>query len=122
MATETVRGDTASDRVVEEQHATHPTPALYVQIAAALAIVTAMEVALFYIDVGVLFVPALIVLMIVKFVMVVGFYMHLKFDSPVFRRMLVSGLAIAISVFIAVLAMFQVFSGEPEAALWRAVL
>ena len=56
----------------------------YIKIALILAAITALEVSTYYVDFGPLFMPSLIIMMIVKFVMVVSYFMHLKFDSKVF--------------------------------------
>jgi len=107
----------ATDPHADEAH--HPTSREYVQVAVFLALVTALEVVMFYIEVGWLFVPSLIVMMIVKFAVVAAFFMHLRYDSAVYRRFLITGLVIAISVFVVVLATFNVFGnrqqGEPAA-------
>ena len=74
----------------------HPSPAKYVGIAVFLAIVTALEVALYYIDMPeALMVTFLMVLAVMKFTMVGAFFMHLKFDSPMLRRLFVTGLILA---------------------------
>jgi cytochrome c oxidase subunit IV len=90
---------------LELQH--HPGPRQYVNIAIILAIVTGAEVAIYYIKaVEDFLVPMLIVFSAIKFVLVVSWFMHLKFDSRVFRRLFVAGLALAFSVFAVVLMNF----------------
>jgi cytochrome c oxidase subunit 4 len=85
----------------------HPGPRQYVNIAIILAIVTGAEVAIYYIKaVEDFLVPMLIVFSAIKFVLVVSWFMHLKFDSRVFRRLFVAGLALAFSVFAVVLMNF----------------
>ncbi len=44
---------------------------------------------------------------IVKFTTVVAFFMHLRFDSRLFRRLFVLGLVLAIFVFTIVLTTFH---------------
>ena len=65
----------------------HPSERKYIEIAIFLAIITAVEVAIWYVDwmhdSGAL-VPTLVFLSIFKFVTVVGYYMHLKFDGLCF--------------------------------------
>jgi len=90
----------------EEGHVgVHPTAADYVRVAVALAIVTSLEVAVYYIDAleGVL-VELFLALSSIKFMLVVLWYMHLRFDSPVFSFLFAFGLAVAIGVFVAALA------------------
>jgi cytochrome c oxidase subunit IV len=85
----------------------HPGPREYVVVAIALAIITALEVAVFYVDVPrVLFVTLLLVMSAVKFSLVVLWFMHLRFDSRIFRRLFISGLILAVFVYAVVLAIF----------------
>jgi cytochrome c oxidase subunit 4 len=51
-------------------------------------------------------VPALIILSLAKFIAVVGYFMHLKYDSKIFRYMFVAGLVLSLAVYLAMLAMF----------------
>ena len=85
----------------------HPTPADYVRIAIILAIITLVEVIIYYLPSmrGIL-VPILLVLSIVKFLAVVGYFMHLKNDKRLFRLMFGAGLVLSLGVFLAMLAMF----------------
>ena len=83
----------------------------YVVIALVLAVITAVEVAISYIDIGPLFLPMLLLLMAIKFVVVIRLFMHLKFDSKLFSWMFFSGLALAVGVYIAMLAAFHFFTG-----------
>ncbi len=87
----------------------HHSDAFYVKIALALAVITGLEVLLSYQDVGALFLPALLILMTIKFFMVVLFFMHLKFDSKWFSFFFYSGLVLAIGVYVAFLATFKFF-------------
>ena len=74
----------------------HPSPVKYVGIAILLAVITALEVALYYINMpeGVM-VGFLMVLAVLKFTLVGAFFMHLKFDSPMLRRLFVTGIILA---------------------------
>lgn len=91
-----------------EEHA-HPGPRRYVQIAVLLAVFTALEVALSYMDINAaLTIVGLSILMVVKFAYVVLYFMHLKFDPSMFSVMFVGGLALAVIVFIAVLSIQRV--------------
>ncbi len=82
------------------EHA-HPSQQVYVRIAIILGIITGVEVAIYYIPAlsGVL-VPALLVLSAIKFVTVVGYFMHLKFDSPMLTFIFSSALIVSIILFI----------------------
>jgi len=81
----------------------------YIKIALILAAITALEVSTYYVDFGPLFMPSLMIMMVVKFVMVVSYFMHLKFDSKVFSFLFYTGLALALFVYITALATFKFF-------------
>lgn len=83
----------------------HPTPADYVKVGLALAVVTLIEVGVYYVEaVGDYLAPILILLSALKFSLVVLWFMHLRFDSRLFSTMFVGGLALALAVFAVVLA------------------
>ena len=83
----------------------HPGPRQYVNIAIILAIVTAAEVAIYYMSALEDFlVPLLIVFSAIKFVLVVSWFMHLKFDSRLFSTLFVGGLILVAALFVIVLA------------------
>jgi len=90
----------------------HPTDTKYIQIALILGAITAAEVATYFVDFGPLMVPSLMVMMVVKFAMVAMFFMHLRFDSPLFRRVFVAGLITAVAVYIAALTMFEFWTED----------
>jgi cytochrome c oxidase subunit 4 len=94
----------------------HPTEAKYWKIFFLLFAVTAVEVALYYWSIpGVnLNNAALGVLATFKFVVVVGYFMHLKFDSRLLRRLFVGGLLLAIFVYVAYLLTMGVFIDKPH--------
>jgi cytochrome c oxidase subunit 4 len=93
------------------EHA-HPQARQYLVIAAILTIITVVEVAIFYIEVirtSPMFAPVLLVLSAVKFAIVVGFYMHLRFDNRLFTALFVWPLLIAVGVIVALLFLFGHF-------------
>ena len=86
----------------------HPSDLKYVKIAIILAVLTAAEVLTYTFDItGGLLVAILIPMMIVKFAIVAGYFMHLKFDSKMFTTMFVAGLTFAVSVYCVLLTMFE---------------
>lgn len=89
----------------------HPKSAEYVQIAVVLAVVTAAEVALYYIEnlSTSVVVPLLLIFAITKFILVALWYMHLKFDSRLFSGFFAAGIAMAVTVYMVVLLTFRVF-------------
>jgi cytochrome c oxidase subunit 4 len=91
----------------QEELAHHPSPRKYVNIAVILAIVTAIEVAIYYVpSLESVLVPTLLALAVIKFIMVAMYFMHLKFDSRVFRRFFLIGIVLALVIFGVVLWMF----------------
>lgn len=100
------RKRTAEAEQPEEEHAEHHPGALeYAQIGVVLAIITAIEIALYYIDLGeTLLVTILIVLSAAKFLFVVLWFMHLKFDNRLFSTFFTGGFLLAFSIFVVVLA------------------
>src|SRR6478735_409225 len=71
----------------------------YIVIALVLAVITAMEVTISYVDIGPIFLPVLLILMAIKFFTVVSYFMHLKFDKRIFSFLFYTGLILAVSVF-----------------------
>src|SRR5690349_15979205 len=67
----------------------------YIVIALVLAVITAMEVTISYIDIGPIFLPVLLILMAIKFFTVVSYFMHLKFDNKIFSFMFYLGVVLA---------------------------
>lgn len=98
-----------------ELHASnHPDEKAYVKVALFLAVVTGAEVAVVYISSLENFLrPILGVMMVVKFAMVALWFMHLKFDSRIFRRLFILGIILALAVFAVVLATFTVVTRDP---------
>ena len=88
----------------------------YLLIALGLAILTAIEVVLSYIGLekAALALP-LLALAAIKFIIVAAFFMHLRQDNPVFRKMFIMGAVLAGFCYIGVLSAFGVLSG---AAHW----
>jgi cytochrome c oxidase subunit 4 len=108
MSSETLAPDAAD--AAHDDHATghaHPGDKQYIVVALILGLFTAIEVLTYFVDFKWAAVPTLIGLMIIKFVMVVLYFMHLRFDSPVFMRLFVTGLTLAISVYAMMFAAFQ---------------
>ena len=81
----------------------------YIVIALILAAITALEVSTYYVDFGPLFLPSLLVMMVIKFVMVVLEFMHLRKDAKVFHYLFWSGFLLAVAVYIGFLATFKFF-------------
>lgn len=84
---------------------------LYVLVALFLAVLTALEVATYWMPKDLqhtpLFAVGLCAMMIVKFVTVTMFFMHLKFDKRLLTVAFYSALVLAVGVYIAVLTAFR---------------
>lgn len=91
-------------------HSAHWTDAQYVLLAVFLAVVTGLEIYASYADwLGSFLVPSLLIMMLVKFVAVVLFFMHLRFDSKLFSVLFYSGLGLALLVYLGALLTFEFF-------------
>ncbi|MDQ3679522.1 MAG: cytochrome C oxidase subunit IV family protein [Actinomycetota bacterium] len=100
----------AQDQEAEVEHGAHPTEAKYIKVALVLAVITAVEVGLFYTEFSEAATnAALMILAAVKFVMVVAYFMHLKFDNKLLRRLFITGFVLAASVYVAYLMTLGVF-------------
>ncbi len=88
------------------QHAAHPTPKFFWKVALWLTVITALEVWAVYIDAirGVL-APILIILSVLKFVLVVGYFMHLKWDARAYTGFFTFGMLVALIVYFFVIVM-----------------
>jgi cytochrome c oxidase subunit 4 len=102
MSTQTLDGH-------DQGHGGHASPGFYWVIGAILTVITAVEVAIFYIDaMAPVLVPVLLVLSAAKFAIVVMFFMHLKFDSKIFSGVFLAGLALAAFMTTALIVLFKV--------------
>jgi cytochrome c oxidase subunit 4 len=91
-------------------HGGHPSAKEYIRIGVILAVLTALEVTASYLDVSkAVLIPTLLGLAFVKFVLVVMWFMHLKFDDRRYARFFVMGLAGAATLYLIVLILFRVF-------------
>ena len=94
------------------EHA-HPSGATYLKVAVILTLITIVEVWAYYVPALVaspFFNPSLIIMSAVKFVIVVMFYMHLKYDHRLFRVLFTGPLLIAMGTVVALLFLFHQLS------------
>ncbi len=89
-----------------EEH-NHPGPGQYIVIGAILAIITLIEFGVFYLSLD----PALMTWIILllstsKFLLVVGYFMHLKFDDARFSALFFFPMLIMVSIAVVLLALF----------------
>ena len=93
----------------------HPTWSTYWKVAVILTLITVVEVWIYYIPSFVasrLFVPSLLIMSAVKFVTVVLFYMHLRYDHKLFRALFTAPLIIAMTTIVALLFLFGKLSAR----------
>ena len=111
MSTDTAHDAPAPHTDPHDHPGEHWSDLQFVYLALGLAVITAIEVALSYMvdDLGPVFLPALIILMLIKFFAVVMYFMHLKFDSRLFSLMFYLGLGLAVVVYTVMLFTFKFF-------------
>jgi cytochrome c oxidase subunit IV len=88
----------------------HPDPYQYVIVAVVLAVITGFEIAVSYTEGDLpdgLIVVLLVAMMVVKFAMVAMWFMHLRTDRMVFRRLFILGAIGAPLLFLIVLSMLH---------------
>ena len=115
MATSVTHTDHDADH--EPGHVEHPSERQYWKIFFVLFAVTAVEVGLYYFELpGPVHVnnAALGILAIAKFIVVVAYFMHLKFDNRIVRRLFVTGIVLAVLVYVAYLLTMGVFIDPPS--------
>ena len=91
----------------------HPEPRQYVLIAVVLVVITGFEVATSYLEGDVnsnLIIVALGVMTALKFFLVVAWFMHLRTDSKILRRLFLLGLITAPIVYTVMLLALRVFA------------
>jgi cytochrome c oxidase subunit 4 len=82
----------------------------YIVIALILAVLTALEVAATEVGgLGSFLVPALLIMMAIKFFIVVSYFMHLKHDSALFKFSFYVGLGGAVVLYAVMLTTFHFF-------------
>ena len=116
MAQSHVAHDAGGEHEHEHEHEhAHPGWQTYTIVGVILAIITVAEV-FFYTQESVraFLVPLLLALSASKFVLVVGFYMHLRFDHPLFTGVFGFGLMVGGSIITALLFLFGQYPLPPR--------
>ena len=91
-------------RVVTHGGVSHAGPGFYWLVGFLLAIITLAEVWAFTLKgLGSWYVPILLILSLIKFVGVVAFFMHLRFDHRLFSYIFVAAMIIGIGIFTSLL-------------------
>jgi cytochrome c oxidase subunit 4 len=112
MSTATTQDPIAE--VNEADHQEHPSDLQYVKVALFLAALTALEVATYFWEdlfgsapSTTALVLTLFPMMIIKFGTVILYFMHLRYDNPLFKRVFLFGLVLAVIVFFVMLTTFN---------------
>lgn len=104
---------TTSHHETDEHAHDHPADGHYIKIALILAVLTALETVTYFIPTfeenSTLLLIFLMPVMTVKFAMVAWYFMHLKSDSRLFSRLLITGIILAVIVYMIVLLTFDEF-------------
>ena len=88
----------------------HPSNRVYLGVAGILAVLTALEVMVFYVEaLSPVLVPILVVMMIGKFALVVMYFMHLKDDAGILTGLFTGALTVATAIVIAMMALYERF-------------
>ena len=98
----------SADHGHAEQHAS---PGTYWIVAVVLAIITLLEVAIFYIPfLQNITTPILLILSAMKFALVAFFFMHLRYDRPVLTAIFSGGLVVATVIIIILMVLYGALS------------
>jgi cytochrome c oxidase subunit IV len=105
MAMDSSHTASAASHAPGEGHATVQT---YIRVAVVLGILTAIEIGALYVP-GLpshLLVTLLLFFSVIKFALVVAFFMHLRYDSKLLTALFVGPLLIAMIIILALMALF----------------
>ena len=88
----------------------HPQAFTYFKVAVILTVITAVEIVIYYVPaMRSVLVPLLLIFSAVKFAIVVGYYMHLKFDAAIYSRLFLGPLTLAAAIVIVLMLLFGHF-------------
>jgi cytochrome c oxidase subunit IV len=98
-----------------DAHPVHGTKTYWV-IGAYLFVLTALEIACYYFEdqLGALATPIILALSAAKFILVVMFYMHLKYDSRMFTGVFLFPMALATLVIGSLVILYHVLHPMPR--------
>ena len=107
-----------------DEHDDHPSDAKYWKVGAILGVITLAEVSTYFItddpyshDLKPLLIGSLLIMMVAKFITIGAYFMHLKFDNKIFRNVFITGLVLAVLVYLAVLTSFAYWDSGYEEGL-----
>jgi cytochrome c oxidase subunit IV len=91
-----------------EEH--YPDEWQYIKVALILFAITMAEVSIYYVSGAMHVVITLMAfMMIAKFAIVALYFMHLRFDSKLFRRLFVTGIILACAVYLIALSSLHIW-------------
>ena len=100
-------------RVLTHGGVSHAGPGFYWLVGLFLAIVTLVEVWLFGVEgLGSWYIPLLLFLSLLKFIGVVAFFMHLRFDERLFTYLFGASMVVGIFIFTLLLLLLE-FGNQP---------
>jgi cytochrome c oxidase subunit 4 len=90
----------------------HPTPRTFIKIAVILALITALETSTYWWpeSLHTLALVVLFTMMVIKFAMILLWFMHLKWDNKLFGVLFYIGLILAVGVYAVALLTFHFFA------------
>jgi len=103
--------DVHSDGSGAAEHEPH-SDLVYWKVGGFLAALTALEVSTYWWDENAFTSAALIIMMLIKFVTVALYFMHLKFDAKILQRVFFAGLILAGGVYLAALGAMVFFDNS----------
>ncbi|CAN5617738.1 hypothetical protein BH23GEM6_BH23GEM6_02770 [soil metagenome] len=97
-------------REIQHDQHTHPGNAVYVKIGVILTVLTAIEIAIYYMEdhLGAVAAPLILILSAAKFILVVLFYMHLKYDSRAFTGIFLFPFALGVLIIVSLTLLYHV--------------
>ncbi|MCZ7628111.1 MAG: cytochrome C oxidase subunit IV family protein [Microthrixaceae bacterium] len=108
---------------LDEGHTHGPTDSRYFTIFWVLFALTAMEVSTYFWEswfgegdvVRRIGVAVLLTIMVVKFALITGFFMHLRFDAALLKRVFVFGLLVALVIYLVAMTSMNIWTdnGNP---------
>ena len=111
--TPTTGSSTAAETPMNPHIHAHPHDGHYIKIALWLGLLTAAETSTYFIeafeDNTTLLLLFLLPVMTLKFGMVAWYFMHLQSDSRLFSRLFITGILVAVGVYMIVLLAFDEF-------------
>jgi cytochrome c oxidase subunit IV len=95
--------------ILHDQH-THPDNSVYIKIGVVLTVLTAIEIAAYYVEdqLGAIAAPLILILSAGKFVLVALYYMHLKYDSRTFTGIFLFPFTLGVLVIVSLILLYHV--------------